>query len=132
MCIRDSVTIDQVVELLLQPLHPCDRCNDEWDQEASTNLSRTTNIRKYVGGGLRLHPELFDGKWRGEWLVPGLRQALESGELAGMMTQETEGVYSFPFLEASFCEMLLEECDHYSACLLYTSDAADEEDSVIV
>ena len=103
----------------------------DWEKIATVNQARNQVIEQYVhgeyitqlthivsavvAGGMCKHPELFQGSWNRDWLCPDLAAAIESGDLSSILREETPGVYSSQMLRPEFCEMLLEECDQYTA-----------------
>ena len=130
-------TLALLLQLLNEPLHPCEGCQSQFDDFAEVNRKRLNTIALYAPQ--RLHPQLFlpprplvddapiaallgggGGGWE-RWLVPPLRSALaaaEAGRLAplrALLTECVDGVYSFPMLTMEFCELLVAELDAYAA-----------------
>ena len=66
-----------------------------------------------------LHPKLFGNSFRREWFAPSFAEALADGSekaLRKMLRVEVTGrVFSFEMLKLDFCEMLLNELQHYEA-----------------
>ena len=71
----------------------------------------------------RKHKDLFDAEqgWKRNWIAPELLDAIEQAKqgdadaIQGLVTLESEGIFSFPMLTPEFCSLLLEEVDNYFA-----------------
>ena len=80
-----------------------------------------------VYSSMRRHPPLFDAQasaegWPLAWFAPAVRSALamRSGDarnaaLAGLLEEESSGVYSLQLFSPEFAEMFLAEVEHYKA-----------------
>ena len=64
-----------------------------------------------------LHPDLFGGDFREEWLAESFRAAIADGSekaLRSMLHEEIPGrVFSFEMLKPDVCEWILDEMDNY-------------------
>ena len=74
------------------------------------NSERLEIIRKYKSQVV--HPELFTGKVKEEWLDPTFCEAMKSNTPSAwrkILTEEMSGVYSFKLVTEAFCDLFLEE-----------------------
>uniref|UniRef100_A0A7S4P4C6 Fe2OG dioxygenase domain-containing protein n=1 Tax=Paramoeba aestuarina TaxID=180227 RepID=A0A7S4P4C6_9EUKA len=101
------------------PMHPCPRCDSFY--EAFTNMEKERAVIAYKYRAIAKHPALFSpGKieWDNTWFAPEFIKAIESGTdeaLSSILTEEAEGVFSFPIFSQKFCDMLMDEVDNYAA-----------------
>eukprot|EP00759_Apiculatamorpha_spiralis_P008790 PhF_6_TR15660/c0_g1_i1/m.24335 len=87
------------------------------DPMSSSHATMIANMTRYIP--FAKHPELFlkeKAPWPLDrhWLsreVEGVLRGDTSWE--SILTQETEGVYSFTLFTPEFCKLLIEEFDHY-------------------
>ena len=72
----------------------------------------------------RKNPALFEPSELPRFLSPPLRAALQSEDvnaaLRTLWTEEARGLYSMPFFTSEFCELLLDETEHFE---LWCADA---------
>jgi hypothetical protein len=95
------------------------------------SYARAQNEAIQAYANMRKFPALFDAKasgdgWPLEWFDPSVRDALSraalvnstderSAILAGLLEEESAGVYSFQLFSPEFCAMFLAEVDNYKA-----------------
>ena len=66
----------------------------------------------------RKHAAIYEPAELPRFLEPALREALSSGNPTAprsLWTEESRGLFSLRLLSAEFCELLLEECEHFEA-----------------
>ena len=66
----------------------------------------------------RKHPAIYEPAELQRFLNPALKDALRSGgeaTLRALWNEEAQGLYSLRLFTAEFCELLLEECEHFEA-----------------
>lgn len=74
------------------------------------NAERLEIIRKYRSRVV--HPDLFEGKVKEEWLDPAFCKAMKNNTPSAwreILHEEMDGVYSFKLVTEAFCDMFLEE-----------------------
>jgi len=113
------LTVEAIHTFLVDPfaawkLSP-DKVPEKLVRSVSVNrklsAERLDIVRKYATQAL--HPELFAGRWRDEWLAEGFRKAIHQQDASvwkSMLTEHVPGqVYSFQMVTEEFCDMFLEE-----------------------
>jgi len=121
----EEFTVDNIFEGLLQllqgPSHPCPECQQLYLKTNTMHMDHESIIQQYKP--LRLHECLFQ-QWKQEWFTPSFQKLheniihntefnLESAIRNGWLIEESPGVYSFELMTDSFCDMLIEEYEHY-------------------
>jgi len=101
------------------PIHPCSQCDAAFDHHARVHADRLDAIAQYSPE--RVHPGLFASDWAPASFDPQFWAALHPADTAAqaqrlddLLREEAPGVYSFPMLSPRFCEMLLDELDHFA------------------
>eukprot|EP00040_Diaphanoeca_grandis_P025988 m.144777 g.144777 ORF g.144777 m.144777 type:complete len:464 (-) comp30395_c0_seq2:25-1416(-) len=114
---RVHLTLQLIRSVLETPLHPCTSCNAAYANAAKMHRKRHENISKY--SPLRRHPQLYSHEVKREWFCDELWQAVSPNvnetKLKSLLKKEGPGVYSFPLFTTTFCQLLVEELDNFSA-----------------
>lgn len=76
---------------------------------------------------LQMFPPLFSPPWPEQWFAPEFLDLVEAAQEhpnatylveSGLLTEEIEGVFSFPMFSSDFCDMFLQELDNFYATKL--------------
>lgn len=120
-------TLSALNAIFSAPLHPCENCQSHFEALAMHHVRQGLTAKSY--GEHCLHQELFAFNrypeienvlphFPLEWLDPALRGVLEgaTGGLRSIMAELVPGrIFTFPLFTERFCDLFMEEIDHFSA-----------------
>lgn len=97
------------------PVHPCVECNQLFDDASNLESNQRTIARQYQS--LALSKQFFSDtiEWDMEWFDPVFWTAFHQGKLNEIFKEEASGIFSFPLMSKKFCQMLMDEVEHYVA-----------------
>ena len=89
-----------------------------WHEVASSHADDVRTCAAYRRQCL--HPELFEGRVRTEWLAPSFARLFADGppsveSIRALVEEVSPGIFVFDFLAPAFCAMLLCELEHYES-----------------
>ena len=87
--------------------------------EAREDAQASARYREDIAARFtRKHAALYEPAELARFLTPALKEALRNGDeaaLRALWTEEARGLYSLRLFTAEFCDLLLEECEHFEA-----------------